>query len=279
MHLPPSIRVLGGLAVGQQRAAVRRRRGDPHRQRLHVSHAGQTVALLREALAGRRLAGLLNTTPIPTIGGNALSSALRLHHRRARRHRPAVCQLGRGGPAAQRGRPAGRALRRRPPRRPQRHACRWAASVARPWRRRGTTWTPWSSTPPTPAADLRRRPGATASAYPVCRVIGGGGGPGAAPQYPRAIARLSVDTGHFPATGRPSWRWMRPSAAFAPTPPREDGARIARNAIPRLRLLLAAGAPAPLDDLPAHLASVPSAGRPTGASSASAPRPGRLAGG
>lgn len=38
----------------------------------YVSHAGQTVALLREALAGRRLTGLLNThSHSDHIGGNA----------------------------------------------------------------------------------------------------------------------------------------------------------------------------------------------------------------
>jgi glyoxylase-like metal-dependent hydrolase (beta-lactamase superfamily II) len=106
-------------------------------------------------------------------------------------------------------------------------------------------------------------------------VIGEGGGLEAARATLEALARLSVDW-VIPGHGAP---FVEVDEAFEAAFARlryfeEDGARIARNAIRAcVTFWLLERRRVALDDLPAHLASVPSTGRPTGASLASRRRP------
>ena len=72
VHLPPSIQVLERGWLSANNVLLFDGGTASLIDSGYVSHAGQTVALLREALAGRRLARLLNThSHSDHIGGNA----------------------------------------------------------------------------------------------------------------------------------------------------------------------------------------------------------------
>jgi hypothetical protein len=273
-HLPPSIQVLERGWLSANNVLLFDGGTATLIDSGYVSHAGQTVALLREALAG-------GGWPPPQH-----PFALRPHRRQ--RGRPAGLRLPIGVPAGiapavaawdeaalllsvadQRGEPFKADHHLAAGERLQMGGFEWQALAAP-----GHDMDAWSSTPRRPRADLGDALWRNGFGILFAEVIGEGGGLEAARATLEARAAVG-GLGHprpwgaLRRGGRGLRGGLRAAALFE-----EDGARIARNAIRAcVTFWLLERRRVALDDLPAHLASVPSTGRPTGASLASRRRP------
>ena len=261
VHLPPAIQVLerGWLSANNVLlfdggAATLIDSG-------YVSHAGQTVALLREALAGRRLARLLNThSHSDHIGGNAAVQ------------RAFGCTIGVPAGIA----PAVAAwdeaalLLSVADQRGERFKADHHLAAGERLQMGGFEWQALAAPGHDMDALVFYAPDARGlisgdalwrNGFGIlfAEVIGGGGGLEAARATLEALARLSLDW-VIPGHGAP---FVEVDEAFEAAFARlryleEDGARIARNAIRAcVTFWLLERRRVALDDLPAHLASVP----------------------
>ena len=261
VHLPPSIQVLERGWLSANNVLLFDGGTASLIDSGYVSHAGQTVALLREALAGRRLARLLNThSHSDHIGGNAAVQ------------RAFGCTIGVPAGIA----PAVAAwdeaalLLSVADQRGERFKADHHLAAGECLQMGGFEWQALAAPGHDMDALVFHAPDARGlisgdalwrNGFGIlfAEVIGEGGGLEAARATLEALARLSVDW-VIPGHGAP---FVEVDEAFEAAFARlryleEDGARIARNAIRAcVTFWLLERRRVALDDLPAHLASVP----------------------